>query len=108
MTKGEYMTAVKRTNIRLGLFALQDIPAGQRIIEYTGPLIPIEAVEGRKFGKYFLVIIPWRPIKNMTSVWLIALPINETRRSSSTHQRLSTSGQSRYEHASPDRRLPSV
>ncbi len=47
------MIAVKRTNIGLGLFALQDILPGKRIIEYTGPLIPNEEVAERKFGKYF-------------------------------------------------------
>jgi SET domain-containing protein len=47
------LTAVKRASTGLGLFALRDIPAGERIIEYTGPLIPNEEVESRKFGKYF-------------------------------------------------------
>ena len=47
------MIAVKHAGTGLGLFALQDIPAGQRIIEYTGPLISNEEVAGRKFGKYF-------------------------------------------------------
>ena len=50
------MIAVKRTNIGLGLFALQDILPGQRIIEYTGPLISNDEVAGRKFGKYFFRI----------------------------------------------------
>jgi len=53
MTKGNHNLAVKRTSIGLGLFALQDIPVGQRIIEYTGPLISNDEVEERKFGKYF-------------------------------------------------------
>jgi SET domain-containing protein len=44
--------AIKRTTTGLGLFALQPIPRGKRIIEYTGPLIPNEEVEGRS-GKYF-------------------------------------------------------
>ncbi len=35
------------------VFALQDIPASKRIIEYTGPLISNDEVEKRKFGKYF-------------------------------------------------------
>jgi hypothetical protein len=47
------MTAVKRAVTGLGLFALQDIPAGQRIIEYTGPLISNEELEKRSSGKYF-------------------------------------------------------
>lgn len=54
MTKGDHLTAVRRAGTGLGLFALQDIPAGRRIIEYTGPLISNEEVAGRKFGKYFL------------------------------------------------------
>jgi SET domain-containing protein len=44
--------AVRRTNSGLGLFALQAIPKGQRIIEYTGPLIPNEEVDRRR-GRYF-------------------------------------------------------
>ena len=43
---------VKRTNTGLGLFAVQPIPKGTRIIEYTGPLIPNEEVDKRK-GRYF-------------------------------------------------------
>lgn len=45
--------AVKRTATGLGLFATTHIPAGKRIIEYTGKLITNEEVERRKFGKYF-------------------------------------------------------
>jgi uncharacterized protein len=43
---------VKRTNSGLGLFAVQPIAKGTRIIEYTGPLIPNEEVDQRK-GRYF-------------------------------------------------------
>jgi SET domain-containing protein len=43
---------IKRTNAGLGLFALQPIPKGTRIIEYTGPLIPNEEVDKRQ-GRYF-------------------------------------------------------
>jgi SET domain-containing protein len=43
---------VRRTNTGLGLFAVQPIAKGQRIIEYTGPLIPNEEVDQRK-GRYF-------------------------------------------------------
>jgi uncharacterized protein len=43
---------VKRTNTGLGLFAIQPIAKGTRIIEYTGPLIPNEEVDQRK-GRYF-------------------------------------------------------
>jgi SET domain-containing protein len=53
MTKENHMTAVRRAGTGLGLFALQDIPAGQRIIEYAGPLISNEEVEERRSGKYF-------------------------------------------------------
>ena len=44
--------AVKRSATGLGLFALEPIPAGKRIIEYTGPLISNEEVE-KSHGKYF-------------------------------------------------------
>lgn len=44
--------AVRRTNTGLGLFALEPIPKGKRIIEYTGPFISNEEVEQRE-GKYF-------------------------------------------------------
>lgn len=44
--------AVKRTATGLGLFALEAIPAGKRIIEYTGPLVSNEVVE-RSRGRYF-------------------------------------------------------
>lgn len=44
--------AVRRTPTGLGLIALQPIPAGKRIIEYTGPLISNEEVLKRR-GKYF-------------------------------------------------------
>lgn len=52
MTKGKYKLAVKRTITGLGLFALEPIPAGKRIIEYTGPLISNEEVAKLR-GKYF-------------------------------------------------------
>ena len=45
--------AVKRSATGLGLFASEPIPAGRRIIEYTGPLVSNEEVERRKTGKYF-------------------------------------------------------
>ena len=53
MEKREPKYVVKRTTTGLGLFATTDIPAGKRIIEYTGPLITNEEVERRKTGKYF-------------------------------------------------------
>ena len=43
---------VKRTKTGLGLFAVQPIAKGTRIIEYTGPLIPNEEVDRRR-GRYF-------------------------------------------------------
>ncbi len=43
---------IKRTKTGLGLFAVQPITKGTRIIEYTGPLIPNEEVDQRK-GRYF-------------------------------------------------------
>jgi SET domain-containing protein len=48
---GNYI--IKRTASGLGLFALKPIPAGKRIIEYTGPLVSNAEVEKRTNGKYF-------------------------------------------------------
>ena len=44
--------AIKRTMTGLGLFTLESIPKGKRIIEYTGPLRPNEEIEKSR-GKYF-------------------------------------------------------
>lgn len=44
---------IKRSATGLGLFAAELIPAGRRIVEYTGKLITNEEVERRKRGKYF-------------------------------------------------------
>jgi SET domain-containing protein len=44
--------SIKRTRSGLGLFAVEPIAKGERIIEYTGPLIPNEEVDRRR-GKYF-------------------------------------------------------
>ena len=55
MTRGKYKVAVRRTITGLGLFALQPIPAGKRLIEYTGPIITSEEVDKRR-GKYFFEI----------------------------------------------------
>ena len=44
---------IKRTASGLGLFAAKPIPAGKRIIEYTGPLVSNEEVERRTNGRYF-------------------------------------------------------
>jgi len=43
---------IKRSKTGLGLFAINPIPKGHRLIEYTGPLIPNEEVE-KRVGKYF-------------------------------------------------------
>ena len=44
--------AVKRSPTGLGLFAVEPIPKGKRIIEYTGPRISNDDVE-KSDGKYF-------------------------------------------------------
>lgn len=49
-TRDRYV--VKRTATGLGLFALQPIPKGKRLVEYTGPLVSNEEVE-KSSGKYF-------------------------------------------------------
>ena len=46
---------VKRSSTGLGLFAIESISRGRKIIEYTGPLISNEEVERRR-GKYFFEI----------------------------------------------------
>ena len=43
---------IKRTETGLGLFTLQAIPAGKRLIEYVGPIVTSEEVD-RRGGKYF-------------------------------------------------------
>lgn len=53
MTKSDSPYVVKRTDTGLGLFAREPIPAGERIIEYKGPLVSNEEVYRRKNGKYF-------------------------------------------------------
>jgi uncharacterized protein len=52
MSREKQKFAIKRTVTGLGLVALQPIPAGKKIIEYTGALISNEEVEKRR-GKYF-------------------------------------------------------
>lgn len=46
---------LKRTNTGLGLFTLEPIAAGKRIIEYVGPIVTSEEVD-RRGGKYFFEI----------------------------------------------------
>jgi SET domain-containing protein len=53
MTKAKARYAIKRTATGLGWFAVDPIPKGTRIVEYTGPLVSNEEVERRKTGKYF-------------------------------------------------------
>ena len=53
MTKKNGNYVIKRTAHGLGLFTLEPIPAGTRLIEYTGPLISNEEVDKRPNGKYF-------------------------------------------------------
>jgi SET domain-containing protein len=55
MTKGYRSLAVKRTATGLGLFTLQPIQAGKRIIEYIGPLMMTEEAAGRG-GKYLFTV----------------------------------------------------
>ncbi|HZE70754.1 MAG TPA: SET domain-containing protein [Pyrinomonadaceae bacterium] len=43
---------IRRSKSGLGMFAVQSIPKGTRIIEYTGPRISNEEVDKRR-GKYF-------------------------------------------------------
>ena len=52
MNKGSQQLVVKRTVTGLGLFTLEPIPRGRRIIEYTGPIISAEEADKRK-GKYY-------------------------------------------------------
>ncbi len=55
MTKGKYRFAVKRSATGLGLFALEPIAAGKRIIEYTGPVLTHEEAD-KKGGKYLMTV----------------------------------------------------
>ena len=55
MVKTGSHLVVRRTAAGLGLFTLRELPAGKRIIEYTGPLVTAEEVARRR-GKYFFEI----------------------------------------------------
>ena len=55
MAKTGSHLVVRRTSAGLGLFTLKEIPAGKRIVEYTGPLVSAEEVARRR-GKYFFEI----------------------------------------------------
>jgi uncharacterized protein len=52
MSKGKLNLAVKRTTTGLGLFTLESIPKGQRVIEYSGPIVSVEESIQRG-GKYY-------------------------------------------------------
>ena len=52
MSQADKLYAIKRSATGLGLFAVQRIPKGKRIIEYTGPRLANEIVE-QSDGKYF-------------------------------------------------------
>lgn len=53
IASGKYKLAIKRSAHGLGLFALEPIPRGKKLIEYIGPLVSNEYVEKRYAGKYF-------------------------------------------------------
>ena len=53
MTKSRYRYFIRRSAHGLGFFAAEPIPAGKRIVEYTGPIISNEEVDKRPYGKYF-------------------------------------------------------
>ena len=55
MAKRDSHLVVRRSATGLGLFTLREIPAGKRIIEYTGPLVTAEEVARRR-GRYFFEI----------------------------------------------------
>ncbi len=57
--------AVKRTTTGLGFFALQLIPAGKRLIEYTGTLITAEEAN-RSRSKYLFELDAKRAIDGST------------------------------------------
>ncbi len=55
MTQGKQRFIVKRTKTGLGLFATEPIPAGKRLAEYVGKILPNEVVD-QLSGKYFFGI----------------------------------------------------
>jgi len=55
MTRGHQCFVVKRTNTGLGIFATESIPAGKRLAEYVGRILPNDIVEKLR-GKYFFGI----------------------------------------------------
>jgi SET domain-containing protein len=61
MSKGNPRFAVKRTATGLGLFTLEPIPRGKRIIEYTGTIVSAEAAASSN-RKYFFELDDKRAI----------------------------------------------
>jgi SET domain-containing protein len=61
MNKGKRNFAVKRTATGLGLFTLEPIPRGKRIIEYTGTIVSAEEADSSR-GKYFFELDEKRAI----------------------------------------------
>jgi SET domain-containing protein len=59
MPPQKFQYAVKRTRAGLGLFALEPIPKGKRLIEYTGRLVPNAAVENSARKYFFEVNTKW-------------------------------------------------
>jgi hypothetical protein len=55
VSKGDGTLVVRRAAAGLGLFALRDIKAVRRVIEYTGPIVTAEEVARRR-GRYFFEI----------------------------------------------------
>ena len=53
ITRGKYRFVIKKAAHGLGLFTLDPIPKGKRLIEYVGPYVTNEEVEKRYTGKYF-------------------------------------------------------
>ncbi len=53
INRGKYRFVIKRAAHGLGLFTLDPIPKGKRLIEYVGPYVTNEEVERRYTGKYF-------------------------------------------------------
>jgi hypothetical protein len=55
VSKGDGTLVVRRAAAGLGLFALRDITAVRRVIEYAGPIVTAEEVARRR-GRYFFEI----------------------------------------------------
>ena len=53
INRSRFKFAIRKTEYGLGLFTLEPIPRGKRLIEYTGPMVTNEVVERKVKGKYF-------------------------------------------------------